>query len=98
MRVKNYSEALRFARCAGEDAANRRMRKAGRKVMSLDDYNHAVDVMEKMLFDLGFDTRGWMAMAGVPRNEPPELPKPKATRRSKRPSKAEPDQFSFGFA
>ena len=47
MRVKNYSEALLLARCAGEDSAKKRMRKAGRTVMSLDDYNHAVDVMEK---------------------------------------------------
>ena len=107
MRVRDYSEALRFARCAGEDAAKKRMRKAGRKVMSLDDYNHAVDVIEKMLFDLGFDTVGWRAMAGVPRNEPPE---PKAARKSKRRSvasalapeqqakNAAPVQLNFGFA
>ena len=48
-----------------------------------------------MLTDLGFDVRGWIAMAGVPRNEPPE---PKKTRTSKRRSKAEPVQLNFGFA
>ena len=83
MRVKSYKEALLFARCAGEDAANRRMRKAGRKVMSRADYDYAVDVMEKMLMDLGFDVRSWIAMAGVPRNEPEP---PKLKRKSKRKS------------
>ncbi|MFO1172557.1 MAG: hypothetical protein U1E49_16550 [Hyphomicrobiaceae bacterium] len=70
------------------------MRKAGRTVMSESDRDHAVDVMEKMLLDLGFDTRSWIAMAGVPRNEP-EPPKRKASRR--RTPKA-PVQLSFAFA
>ena len=95
VRVKSYTEALPFARDAGLDAAKRRMRKAGRKVMSDADYDHAVDVMEKMLLDLGFDTRGWIAMAGVPRNEPPE---PKLAKKSKRRSNAAPVQLSFAFA
>ena len=92
MRVKSYTEALPFARDAGLDAAKRRMRKAGRKVMSDADYDHAIDVMEKMLLDLGFDTRRWIAMAGVPRNEP------KAARKLKRLAKAEAVQLSFAFA
>lgn len=95
MRVKSYNEALRFARAAGEDAAKRRMRKAGRKVMSTGDYDHAVHVMENFLFDLGFDTGGWIALAGVPRNEPPEPVKPKRTRRRRAP---EPVQLAFAFA
>ena len=105
--VRDYYEALRFARACGEDSANRRMRKAGRKIMSRADYNHAVDVMEKFLFDLGYDTRGWMAMAGLPRNEPPE---PKAARKPRKRSaalglapqqqqkSAAPVQLSFAFA
>ncbi len=95
MRVKTYKEALVVARCAGEDSAKRRMRKASRKVMSQDDYDHAVEVMEKVLLDLGFDTRSWMAMAGVPRNEP-EPQKP--ARKSRRRSNAAPVQLAFGFA
>ncbi len=94
MRVKSYTEALPFARDAGLDAAKRRMRKAGRKVMSDSDYDHAINVMEKMLLDLGFDTRSWIAMAGVPRNEPDE---PKAAKKPKRRAKAQPVQLSFAF-
>lgn len=95
MRIKTYTDALRLARCAGEDAAKRRMRNAGRKAMSQVDYDHAVDVMENILCDLGFDTRRWAAMAGVPRNEPDE---PMAARKPKRRSKAAPIQLSFAFA
>lgn len=94
MRVKSYKDALPLARDAGLDAAKRRMRKAGRKVMSEADYDHAVDVMEKMLLDLGFDTRGWIAMAGVPRNEPEE---PKPAKKSKRRSTPKPVQLAFAF-
>jgi hypothetical protein len=55
-----------------------------------------VDVIENILCDLGFDTRQWIALAGLPRNEPPE---PKATRRQKRRSRAAPAvQLSFAFA
>ena len=98
MRVKSYTEALPFARDAGLDAAKRRMRKAGRKALSDADYDHAIDVMEKMLLDLGFDTRGWIALAGVPRNEP-EPPEPKPAKKSKRRSKAPPAvQLVFAFA
>ena len=95
MRVNSYKEALVLARCAGEDAAKKRMRKADRKVMSLDDYNYAVDVMEKILFDLGFDTRSWRATAGFPRNEP-EPPKP--VRKPRKRSNDAPVQLSFAFA
>ena len=107
MRVESYTEALPFARDAGLDAAKRRMRKAGRTAMSDADYDHAIDVMEKMLLDLGFDTRGWAAMAGVPRNEPPE---PKTAKKPKRRAKAlgpapeqqarnaAPVQLNFAFA
>jgi hypothetical protein len=95
VRVKSYTEAVRLANSAGLDAAKRRMRKAGRKVMSASDYDHAVDVVGKMLADLGFDTVGWAAMAGVPRNEPPER---KAARKPKRCTTAAPVQLSFAFA
>ena len=95
MRVKSYTEALPFARDAGLDAAKRRMRKAGRTAMSDADYDHAIDVMEKMLLDLGFDTRSWIAMAGVPRNEPPA---PKRARTPKRRSTEVQVQLSFAFA
>lgn len=95
MRVKSYKEAVRLARYAGEDAANRRMRKGGRKAWSAADLDHAAGLTEHILADLGFDIAGWVAMAGVPRNEPPE---PKATRRPKRRSKAAPIQMSFAFA
>lgn len=95
MRVKSYSEALPFARDAGLDAAKRRMRKAGRTVMSDTDYDHAIDVMEKMLLDLGFDTRSWIALAGVLRNERDE---PTARRKPKRRAKSAPVQLSFAFA
>ncbi len=94
MRVKSYKEAVLLARCAGEDAANRRMRKAGRKVWSEADYDHAVRVTEGILVELGFDVVGWVAMAGVPRNEPPE---PKATRQPKRRVKTAPVQLDFAF-
>jgi hypothetical protein len=96
VRVKSYTEAVRLANAAGIDAAKKRMRKAGRTVMSAADRDHAVDVIENILCDLGFDTRQWIALAGVPRNEPPE---PKATRRQKRRSRAAPAvQLSFAFA
>ena len=95
MRIKTYTEAVRLANAAGIDAAKKRMRKAGRTVMSAADRDHAVDVIENILCDLGFDTRQWIAMAGVPRNEPPE---PKATRKPKRRSRAAPVQLSLAFA
>ena len=95
MRVRTYKEAVSLARCAGEDAANRRMRKAGRKAWSAADYDHAVSVSEGILTDLGFDITGWMAMSGVQRNEPPEA---KAIRKPKRRSKSAPVQLSFAFA
>jgi len=62
--------------------------------MSQDDYDFAVEVMEKFLADLGFDTERWRVMAGVPRNEP-EPPEP--VRKSRRRSDTEPIQLSFGF-
>lgn len=95
MRVKTYIEAVRIANSAGLDAAKRRMRKAGRKAMSAADYDHAARVTEAVLTDLGFDIVGWLALAGVPRNEPPE---PKPARKPKRRSRAEPAQLSFAFA
>lgn len=95
MRVRSYSEAVRLARSAGEDDANRRIRKAGRKAWSGADYDHAARVTNALLADLGFDVEGWVALAGVPRNEPPE---PKPIRKQKRRSKAEPVQLSFAFA
>jgi hypothetical protein len=71
------------------------MRKAGRKAWSAADREHAAKVTEAILADLGFDIAGWISMAGVPRNEPPE---PKATRKPKRRSKAAVIQLSFAFA
>ena len=94
MRVRSYNEAVRFALSAGEDAANRRMRKAGRKAWTAADYNHAASVTERFLVDLGFDIPGWTAMAGLPRNEPPE---PKKIRTAKRRPKLTPVQLNFGF-
>jgi hypothetical protein len=94
VRIKSYTEAVRIANAAGIDAAKKRMRKAGRKVMSADDRNHGVDVVERILVDLGFDVPGWIATAGVVRNMPDE--KPKAARR-KRADKQAPVQLSFAF-
>lgn len=71
------------------------MRKAGRKAWSATDYDHAARVTKTVLEDLGFDISGWLAMAGVPRNEPDP---PKMKRTPKRRSKAAPVQLSFGFA
>ncbi len=96
MRIKTYNEAVRLARCAGEDAANRRMRKAGRKAWSAADHDHAARVTEEILGDLGFDVAGWTATAGLKRNEPDEPP---ARKKSKRRSKQQaPVQLSFAFA
>ena len=95
MRVKCYKEAVQLARCAGEDAANRRMRKAGRKAWSASDHEHAATVTQSIIADLGFDIAGWLAMGGVPRNEPDE---PKTSRKPKRRAKAAPVQLSFAFA
>ncbi len=94
MRVKSYSEAVKLARCAGEDAANRHMRKAGRKAWSEADQAHAVNVTQGILADLGFDIPDWVATAGFPRNEPPE---PKATRKSRRRPDQAPVQLSLAF-
>ena len=95
MRVKSYTEAVRLANAAGIDASKKRMRKSGRRIMSEADYNHGVDVTEKFLASLGFDFRGWIALAGVPRNEPEP---PKVVKKSKRRSKSAPVQLSFAFA
>ena len=95
MRIKTYNEAVRLARCAGEDAANRRMRKAGRKAWSAADYDHAVRETERILVGLGFDVVGWAATAGLQRNEPDE---PKARKKPKRRSIPTPVQLSFSFA
>ncbi len=98
MRVKTYKQAVTLARYAGEDAANRRMRKAGRKAWSEGDHEHAVCVTEGFLVKLGFDIPHWTATAGFPSNEPDE---PKLSRRSKRRSATSvpvPVQLSFAFA
>ena len=97
MRVTSYKEAVRFARCAGEDAANRRMRKAGRKAWSASDHDNGARVTQRLLENLGFDVGGWTATAGIQRNEPE--PEPKPTRKTtKRRSKPAPVQLSFAFA
>lgn len=95
MQVKSYTEALRLANAAGMDAANRRMRKAGRTAWSAADRNHCCDVVEKTLVALGYDVVSWNALAGLPRNEP-EAPPPR--KKSKGRSRQEPVQLSFGFA
>lgn len=97
MRIKSYKQAVRLANSAGLDAAKRRMSKAGRKVMSASDFDHAASVSRKLLTDLSFDVDGWTALAGLPRNEPPEPPPPKRQRRRKR-SEGAPVQLSFSFA
>jgi hypothetical protein len=48
-----------------------------------------------MLTDLGFDITSWIALAGVPRNEPDE---PAPRKKSKRRSKQAPVQLAFSFA
>lgn len=53
--IRSYEEALRIARAAGADAANRRMRKAGRSRWTKADYDHAATVMHRMLKQLGYD-------------------------------------------
>jgi hypothetical protein len=95
VRVKSYTEAVRLANAAGIDAAKKRMRKAGRTVMSAADRDHAVDIIERILVDLGFDVVSWQALAGVPRNEPPE---PKRAKKPESRSKAGPVQLSLAFA
>jgi hypothetical protein len=52
--IRSYRQALCLARSAGEDAANRRMRKAGRRRWSSADYDFAVDVMHRVLEQLGY--------------------------------------------
>ena len=95
MRITSYNEAVRLARCAGEDSANRRMRKAGRKAWSAADCDHAVRVTEGVLAKLGFDVAGWVATAGVPRNEPDEVPPRKKGKRRIRQARV---QLDFSFA
>lgn len=95
MRVKSYTEAVRLARAAGEDAANRRVRRAGRKAWSEADHAHAARVTSALLADLGYDVEGWIALAGVPRNAPEPPVKPK---RQRRPRRKEPVQLAFAFA
>jgi len=95
VRVKTYNEAVRLARSAGEDAANRRAGKAGRSAWSAADHEHAVRVTEGILRDLGFDTARWIATAGLARNEPEAPP---SRKKSKGRSRQEPVQLSFGFA
>jgi hypothetical protein len=95
MRVKSFEQAVRLANSAGLDAAKRRMRKAGREVMSAADYDHAASVTERMLTELGFDVPGWIAAAGVPRNEPPAPPTRKKPRRRRQDG---PVQLAFAFS
>ena len=61
--IRSYRQALRIARSAGEDAANRRMRKAGRRRWSVADYDHAVDVMNHVLGQLGYGLAAEMPLA-----------------------------------
>lgn len=100
MRINSYNEAVRLARSAGEDAANRRMRKAGRKAWSASDFDHAASVTNAVLSDLGFEIDGWINLAGLLRNEPAEpapQKRPAKRRRARKPTPA-PVQLSFAFA
>ena len=63
MVIRSYRQALRIARSAGEDAANRRMRKAGRRRWTAADYDHAVNVMNRVLAQLGYDLAAEMRLA-----------------------------------
>jgi hypothetical protein len=63
MIVRSYRQALRIARSAGEDAANRRMRKAGRRRWTAADYDYAVDVMNRVLGQLGYGVAIEMPLA-----------------------------------
>jgi len=63
MVIRSYRQALRIARSAGEDAANRRMRKAGRRRWTAADYDHAVTVMHHVLAQLGYDLAAEMRLA-----------------------------------
>jgi ribosomal protein L2 len=63
MIVRSYRQALRIARSAGEDAANRRMRKAGRRRWTSADYDHAVNVMNHVLIQLGYGLTAEMRLA-----------------------------------
>lgn len=100
MRVTTYTEAVRLANSAGLDAARRRMRKAGRNVMSEADFDHAATVANTFLTELGFEIDAWINLAGVRRNEPEEPPPPKrpARRRRRRTAVNEPVQLAFAFA
>jgi ribosomal protein L2 len=61
--VRSYRQALWIARSAGEDAANRRMRKAGRRRWTAADYDHAVTVMNHVLGQLGYGLATDMRLA-----------------------------------
>ena len=61
--IRSYREAVRIARSAGEDAANRRMRKANRRGWTAADYDHAVNVMHRVLAQLGYDLAAEMNLA-----------------------------------
>ena len=63
MVIRSYRQALRIARSAGEDAANRRMRKAGRRRWTAADYDHAVNVMNHVLAQLGYGLAVEMRLA-----------------------------------
>jgi hypothetical protein len=61
--VQSYRQALRIARSAGEDVANRRMRKAGRRGWTAADYDCAVNVMNHVLEQLGYGLAAEMRLA-----------------------------------
>jgi hypothetical protein len=63
MIIRSYRQALRIARSAGEDAANQRMRKAGRRRWTAADYDYAVDVMNRVLGQLGYGLAAEMRLA-----------------------------------
>jgi hypothetical protein len=94
LRVKSYTEAVQLANMAGIDASKKRMRNAGRTVMSWEDRNHGADVTFRILKDLGYDVASWLAQAGLPRNEP-EPPKP--VRKPRRRKGDQPVQLAFAF-
>ena len=58
MQATNYAEAMRLARAAATDAANKRMRQAGRSAWDADDFDHAADTMADLMTALGFAADG----------------------------------------
>ena len=55
IKIKNRTDAYEIAYGAGKDAANRNMRKHGRKAWTRDDYNIAARETNRILDQLGYE-------------------------------------------